>query len=176
MHDVMRAVAQYQEELDQEEPWLFSNGSGDHPHEGQNMGGQKGNPAKVLIPEFAREELLFCPLAPINAEDHFDFNPSSSAGTYWGSYCWRYRNIPRHMDKDYPKNHSSDIRYANPNAEDVVMTDVQGFYWTNRGFAEPWFHFNVVLRDGSVHLITRDSWESRVWLWGPNGRPYDSYN
>ncbi len=176
LHNVMKAVYEYQEEQNEGgEPWLFSNGSGDHPHEGGNMGKQKGNPAKVLIPDFGREEWLFCPLAPVNAREHFALNPSRSRNTYWGSYVWRYKNIPRHKDKYWPSHHASDIRYANPIAEEVIMTDVQGYFWTNRGFQEPWFHFNVLMLDSSVQLITRDSWTSRVWMWGPGGRPYDSY-
>ena len=176
LHGIGNAIHIYQAELDEIDPWLFSNGSGDHPHEGRNMGRQRGNPAKVLVPSFlVQPKMLFCPLAPVTFEQHYEQTPQRGNNTFWGSYCWRFRNIPRNEDPYWPKHHASDIQYANRVAEEVVMTDVQAFYWTNYGFKEPWFHFNVLMLDNSTRLITRDGPTSRKWLWGPGGKPYDSY-
>ena len=173
LSSVGRAVAMYLADRERDQPWIFSNGSGDHPHEGHKERNLPGNPANVLVPDFVLPQMLFSPLAPVTYEEHYQQNPTS--GKYWGTYCWRFYKITRFEDPDYPGLHGNDIRYVNPYTDSVVMTDTDGGFWSKLGYEEGWFHYHALMLDSSVQFITRDAMESRRWLWGPKGKPYDSY-
>jgi hypothetical protein len=188
LYHIGRAVAMYQVKHEQVAPWIFANGSGDHPHEAGQTCGLPGNPAIVLCPEpdpahpdlpvrparLCHPRMLFCPFGPVTYEEHYEQKPSR--GKFWGTYCWRFHKIRRADDPDFPRNHASDIQYVNPNTGGVVLTDSDSYFWSRRGFDLSWFHFNVLMRDWSVELITRDWMEAKRWLWGPKAKPYDSYS
>ncbi|MCP4375433.1 MAG: type II secretion system protein [bacterium] len=178
LHNIGNAVSLYMSNNRMTAPWVFDNGSGDYPQESGNGAGQPGCPTRALTadPNEANSKsgilpdgrLLFCPLAPITYEDNYERTPPGDATTFWGTYDWQWRKRPGVVQ----------IKFTNPASNDVVMLDSQPMYlqgdpyWGDKTIKYPGEHYNVLMVDNSVFLLTRDPDVRQEWLWGPTGWPY----
>lgn len=184
----------YMQAYRQTEPWIFGNGTADYGWEGQEEAfpNKLGNPAIALIGlrsdqlepgkptaqakpgGFLSEKdhyLFFCPLSEYDRDKQYTPNPPDAGdpalGKYWGSYTWFWKH--QTMDEDRfdqggGKLHSNQILFVGEQSRDkLVMSDYQSLTYD---------HYNALMIDGSVQLITKDFSEFRRWLWGPGGTAY----
>ena len=150
--------------------WRFANGSSDYPHE---SGGRPGTPARALfLTGYVKDpSLFFCPLAPINAETHFNPAPPHDFKTFHGTYTWSWRTILPADDTHAMRGNG--LKYVSDPPREVLYYDALNNFWVNwvgRGYR--YEHYNALFLQGDVREITRTRDEMAEWLWGPAKRPY----
>ncbi|QNN22628.1 prepilin-type N-terminal cleavage/methylation domain-containing protein [Planctomycetales bacterium ZRK34] len=186
----------YMYDFRQNEPWLYGNGTADYGWEGQeeSLALKLGNPAIALIGlkqdelqpkagattkpggylEERDHDLFFCPLSEWDPETEYHPNPPDGSGPtggqYWGSYTWWWKHITQNEDKfdtgsdSQQRLHSNQINFIGDRSRgQLIMSD-----WSNLIYD----HYNAMMFDGSVQLITKDFTDFRHWVWGPAGKAY----
>jgi len=186
LHHVGQAVHTYMTAYRMTEPWRFDNASVDAPWESGHSR-QPGNPARALTPDpnhpeggpnyLADPRVLFCPLAPINFEEHYERTPPNDNTTFWGSYVWHYkkrRAVDDPLAGGSSSIYSNSILYSNDISKNVLMRDNTSSSWAGRGYGRSGSeHYHALMLQGDVDLITRDEAYVSWWLWGDERRPYD---
>lgn len=183
LHQVGNAVRTYVSMHRLAMPWLFDNASGDYAWE-SGHGRQPGCPPRALTVDpndptrghniLHDGQAFFCPLAPITYEEHYERTPPSNNWvTFWGTFDWHWRKRLAEQDELAPTKHSNAIKWCNPASRDLLMIDTQQKVFRDHGYpVAGGEHYNVLMLDSSVFLLTRDPDERLVWLWGQERRPY----
>ena len=169
LHNVTGPITMWRQDHRVTEPWLFHNGTGDYPFESTNWARPKcaGNPARALVGPYLHDPaLLFCPMVKLDPVEDFDPLCVNGTGTYWGTYVWRWRKIPRDIDPRLD-DHFNNITDVNDESADLIMHDCERSKWIQFGVDGGIEHYNALLRDGSADTITRSESEILDWLWGP---------
>lgn len=162
--------------------WAFSNGTRDGPHEPAEAGGWNtfpGNPARALtvVTDYLDEssaQLFFCPLAPVDLDRYHPDATMEANGKFWGSYSWYWKHVPL-SEAPYASARSTTLVNTNEASENLLLLDGLNSYWTLRGVAPvpaQKMHFQALMLDGSVRLISRHEEEIRNWLYGSTLSPF----
>ena len=116
LHHAIIAINMYQADWAIDEPWLFSNGTGDNPHETvrDDAPHLPGNPARALAMKDNSKyvdsaEILFCPHYSIAYPDNYDPNGWQDGDTthFWGTYSYTFRRTPNDHDAGSPTDPAS---------------------------------------------------------------------
>ncbi len=179
MSQVSRAIPLYQRDWKLAEPWRFDNASGDYPWESGHSAGP-GTIAAALTPVVAtgkgphylpKADILFCPLAPLNYDDHYERLPPNNGQTFAGTYSWHFKKAKKGDDPIWTSR--SSILYSNDDSRDLLMIDTNNRTWAGYGFTPRYpSHYNALFIGGDVQMISRDDSYIPFWLWGPERKPY----
>lgn len=185
LHQVRTAVGAYMAAYRMGEPWRFDNASVDAPWESGHAR-QPGCPARALTPDpadpagrpnFLKDpRVFFCPLAPINFDDHYERSPPNDKKTFWGSYVWHYKKRRAVDDPDAGAGgfFNNGILYSNDVSKNVLLRDNTSGSWEEFGYGRiTREHYHALMLAGHVELVTRDEDYMLWWLWGEQRRPYD---
>ena len=172
LHQLHIGILDYQSIYRTDTPWEFANGSGDHPHESGSAPGRPGTPARALhslTRAITDPKLFFCPDVPIDPHKWYHPQPNSSFTKFHGSYAYYYQHVLASEDRTPAGN---GILFSNSDSREVIMVDATLDTWTGWGFPYQYPHYNALMLQGDVKLVTTDQQEVLYWLWGPARRPY----
>lgn len=152
------------DDFNNSEPWHVGNATNDAPHEfRRNVRYPEyspGNPAKALIDEeyLSTPEVLFCPLSPLNSDEHYssegsrEFMTAGGEAKFWGSYQYLYK-VGR---------------------ENIIIGETQKIYYDlyRNTFnvsldPESRFHYNLLETDGRAFYLTDLDFEYLDYIPGP---------
>ncbi len=174
------ACATYFSQYNMKKPWVFNNGTGDHPNEYSTSKAHKYLVLETnILPD---HKLFFCPSVkhlsveknyimynpvPMRMEDIIDLGMNPS---FWGSYVWFYE-----------KKRTPEILSVNSISKDILMGDASASSWAKLESTPAWSwvaalnirqtyeHYNALMIDGRVEMVTRDNEKWNKWLWdSPN--------
>ncbi|MEX2216890.1 MAG: type II secretion system protein [Phycisphaeraceae bacterium] len=172
LHQIHTAIYEYQLRYRMRHPWQFANGSGDYPHEAGNTATRPGSPARalhLLTKILGDGKLFFCPDVPIDYEQYYNPTPSGDYKKFHGTYAYHYRHV---RSADDPTPSGNGIIWANAKSKDLIMLDNSNNTWSSWGFPYQFEHYNALMLDGRVDLISSDANFIVEWLWGPEKKPY----
>lgn len=172
LHQVHSAIHIYQSTHRMRRPWQFANGSADYPHESGSGTGKPGTPARALVVNtkiLPDARLLFCPDIPAKYETIYNPAPAESFVQFHSTYTYHYQKV-RVADDATPSGNG--ILWANPISKDLIMLDAAASSWASWGYPYSYTHYNALMLDGEVKMVTRDANTIAIWLWGPEKKPY----
>jgi prepilin-type N-terminal cleavage/methylation domain-containing protein len=173
MRNIGLAASAWASDNNRREPFYYSNGTGDHPHEFSGRGkiNVPGNPAKALYnsadPDagyLRNPSDFFSPLVMEKTPERKGYDPAKASSTkIWGTYTWYFPFVSSSDAARYPDIGSVTPSKVNPRVTERFMMSESYTFSTPR-FGKHIYHALMV--DNSVRLVAESEAAFAKWKLG----------